>query len=45
MLYRIGVMTLFLSLAFVGGCIWFPTLVATIGCGLMFLGRRLGHGK
>ena len=44
MLYRIGMVLLLVSAAFVGGSVFVPTAVAVLGLGLMAIGRRLGNG-
>lgn len=43
MLYEIGVMLVFLSVAFCGGSVVIPMAIAGIGVGLMYLERRNGN--
>lgn len=45
MLYEVGVMIVFLSAAFCGGCVLVPVTIAAIGVALMRLGRRTDNGK
>lgn len=40
MLHGIGMMTIFISMAFVGGSPLVPVTMALVGIGLMMLGRR-----
>ena len=45
MLYGLGMILLLLSVGFVGGSIWVPVAIATLGMGLMSIGRRPVNGK
>lgn len=45
MLYRLGLMTIFLSSAFVGDSVIVPMMMVISGLLLMRLGRRGAHGK
>lgn len=45
MLYGLGLILLLLSSAFVGGSILIPMAMATMGVGLMSIGRRSNDGK
>lgn len=45
MLYRLGIMFVLLSAAFVGGSVLVPVALVTLGVLLMRLGRRGEDGK
>lgn len=45
MLYGLGMILLLLSVGFVGGSVWVPMAIATLGMGLMSIGRRPRNGK
>lgn len=45
MLYGIGILLLFMSMAFVGGSALIPVTIAVLGIGLMTLGRETTNGK
>lgn len=40
MLYGLGIMILLLSISFVGGSVAVPMVIASVGIGLMMVGRR-----
>lgn len=45
MLYGIGVILMFLSVAFCGGSVLVPVTMAAVGMTLMSFGRRTDNGK
>ena len=45
MLYGLGMILLLLSVGFVGGSVWVPVAIATLGMVLMSIGRRPRNGK
>lgn len=45
MLYEIGVMIILLSVAFCGGSVLVPNVIALVGLSLVLMGRRKHHGN
>lgn len=45
MLYGIGMTLILISVAFCGGSVLVPVMIATVGVALMSFGRRTDNGK